>query len=69
MRFYVILAVGPTYDGNKDKLVAHKDSRSYNLFAFANRLFHEDFSPISGALDWREIFMKQSVGKCKQINF
>ena len=19
--------------------------------------------------DWREIFMKQSVGKCKQINF
>ena len=28
-----------------------------NLFAFAYRLFHEDFSPIS---------MKQSVGKCKQ---
>ena len=50
-----------------------------NLFAFAYRLFHEDFSPIIGALkhcanakgpdDWREIFMKQSVGKCKQINF
>ena len=64
-----------------------------NLFAFAYRLFHEDFSPIVGVLhdtqpfsnlfqsffgeksimqspvDWREIFMKQSVGKCKQINF
>ena len=38
-----------------------------NLFAFAYRLFHEDFSPICGAL--REIFMRQSVGKCKQINF
>ena len=22
-----------------------------------------------GPVDWREIFMKQSVGKCKQINF
>ena len=44
-----------------------------NLFAFAYRLFHEDFSSISVApqrpVDWREIFMKQSVGKCKQINF
>ena len=37
-----------------------------NLFAFAYRLFHEDFSSI---VDWREIFMKQSAGKCKQINF
>ena len=36
-----------------------------NLFAFAYRLFHRDFSPV----DWREIPMKQSVGKCKQINF
>ena len=48
-----------------------------NLFAFAYRLFHEDFSPICRAMthtmtsadgspvDWREIFMKQSVGKCK----
>ena len=43
-----------------------------NLFAFAYRLFHRDFSPIKGAIcpvGWREIFMKQSVGKCKQINF
>ena len=31
-----------------------------NLFAFAYRLFHEDFSPI---------FIKQSVGNCKQNNF
>ena len=30
------------------------------LFAFAYRLFHEDFSPIYEALE-----MKQSVGKCK----
>ena len=22
-----------------------------------------------GAVDWKEIFMKQSVGKCKYINF
>ena len=32
-----------------------------NLFAFAYRLFHEDFSSINGTL--------QSEGKCKQINF
>ena len=41
-----------------------------NLLAFAYRLFHEDFSPIYKAnlrslIDWKEIFMKQSVGKCK----
>ena len=44
-----------------------------NLFAFAYRLLHRDFSPSNGTLqcpvDWREISMKQSVGKCKQINF
>ena len=42
-----------------------------NLFAFVYRLFHEDFSPIFGTCpdDWREIFMKQSVDKCKQNNF
>ena len=61
-----------------------------NLFAFAYRLFHRDFSPINGTycmvlvlipfqkgmsahaicpIDWGEISMKQSVGKCKQINF
>ena len=39
-----------------------------NLFAFAYRLFHEDFSPTDEPVDWREIFTKQSVGKCKQIN-
>ena len=37
-----------------------------NLFAFAYSLFHEHFSPIyEGLVNWREIFMKQSVGKCK----
>ena len=35
-----------------------------NLFTFAYRLFHEDFSSIDG-----ETVNKQSVGKCKQINF
>ena len=57
-----------------------------NLFAFAYRLFHRDFSPINGTfciqrvhstwafnakcpIDWTEISMKQSAGKCKQINF
>ena len=38
-----------------------------NLFAFAYRLFHRDFSPLNR--EWREISMKQSVGKGKQINF
>ena len=38
-----------------------------NLFAFAYGLFNEDFSPIYGPrpVDWREIFMKQTVDKCK----
>ena len=42
-----------------------------NLSAFVYRLFHEDFSPIVGSNliiwsdDWREIFMKQSVNKCR----
>ena len=40
-----------------------------NLFAFAYRLFHRDFSPLDGGVEWGEISMKQSVGKCKQINF
>ena len=51
------------------------------LFAFAYTLFHEDFSPIYEAsytqrlqkllhnlrslINWREIFMRQSIGKCK----
>ena len=36
-----------------------------DLFAFVHRLFHEDFSPIDGIVNWREIFMKQSVDKYK----
>ena len=52
-----------------------------NLFAFAYRLFRRDFSPLNGAycpahtlrairpVEWREISTKQSVRKCKQINF
>ena len=50
-----------------------------NLFAFAYRLFRRDFSPLDGAycmgthavcpVEWGEISTKQSVGKCKQINF
>ena len=42
-----------------------------NLFAFAYRLFRRDFSPLDGiyCVEWGEISMKQSVGKCKQINF
>ena len=38
-----------------------------NLFAFAYRLFHRFFSNQLGIL--HEISIKQSVGKCKQINF
>ena len=43
-----------------------------NLFAFGYRLFRRDFSPLDGTLcpvEWGEISTKQSVGKCKQINF
>ena len=45
-----------------------------NLFAFAYRLFRRDFSPSTGHIaicpvEWGEISTKQSVGKCKQINF
>ena len=36
-----------------------------NLFAFAYKLFHEDFYPLEGPVEWREIFMKHFVGKCK----
>ena len=43
------------------------------LFAFAFRLFHEDFSSIDAAdavsPSIEEVSMKQSEGKCKQINF
>ena len=54
-----------------DGELLYKKILEANLFAFAYRLFHEDFYPIDGTLpiDWREIFMKQSVGKCKQITF
>ena len=30
---------------------------------------YEDLILMLRPIDWREIFMKQSVGKCKQINF
>ena len=40
-----------------------------NLFAFAYRVFHRDFSQIKGAYCNMKQPMKQSVGKCKQINF
>ena len=50
-----------------------------NLFAFAYRLFRRDFSPLDGTycilhiaicpVELGEISTKQSVGKCKQINF
>ena len=45
-----------------------------NLFAFAYRLLYIEISLQSTGhiaicpVDWREISMKQSVGKCKQIN-
>ena len=62
--------IGPVIHTNTKK---YTEILEVNLFAFAYRLFHEDFSSIEGAMqrpvDGREIFMKQSVGKCKQINF
>ena len=37
-----------------------------NLSVFASRLFHDDFSSLVGTQrDPREIFMKQSVDKCR----
>ena len=42
-----------------------------DFFAFDYRLFRRDFSPLDGTypIEWGEISTKQSVGKCKQINF
>ena len=64
---------GITSGGVLDGELLYTKILDVNLFAFAYRLFHRDFSPIIGTLhspvDWREISMKQSVGKCKQINF
>ena len=44
-------------------LIEHLDSTS---IAPRKRL---EIAPIERLVDWREIFMKQSVGKCKQINY
>ena len=41
----------------------------YNLLHKDSRLFHEDFSVNQRGVATREIFMKQSVGKSKKINF
>ena len=35
-----------------------------NVYKLEKRL-----SIMQSPVDWREIFMRQSVGKCKQINF
>ena len=43
----------------------YTETLEVNLFAFAYKLFHKDFSLFYEA----EIFMKQSVGKHKCINF
>ena len=42
----------------------HIEITGVNLSAFVYRLFHEDISN-----DRREIFMKQSVFKCRGMNF
>ena len=64
---------GITSGGVLDGELLYTKILEVNLFAFAYRLFHRDFSPISThaicPVDWGEISMKQSVGKCKQINF
>ena len=62
----------------------HTKILEVNLFAFDYRLFRRDFSPLDGTycmgtpgmsthaicpVEWGEISTKQSVIKCKQINF
>ena len=39
------------------------------IYLHLSRLFHENFSPNLGPVDWIEIFMKQPVDKCTYINF
>ena len=61
--FWIGITSGRVRDGE----VLYSKILEVNLFAFDYRLSHEDF--LQSPADWREIFMKQSVGKCKQINF
>ena len=49
-----------------DIYIIHKDSRSYNLFVFAYRLFHEDFSSINGALI-EELYIIYASYTCQYI--
>ena len=50
-----------------DMLYAAQKITEVDLSAFVYRLFHEDFCPVIGASEKkvREIFMKQSVNKCR----
>ena len=48
-QIYSGITSGRVLDGE----LLHTKILEVNLFAFAYRLFHEDFSPIHGLLDWR----------------
>ena len=63
IQIYSGITSGRVLDGE----LLYTEILEVNLFAFAYRLFDEDFSPVNRALriDWREIFIKQFVGKCK----
>ena len=70
-KHYIIqIYSGITSGGVLNGELLYTEILEVNLFASAHRLFHEDFSPTYEALsshlvNWREVFMKQSVGKCK----
>ena len=71
MRMYPGITSGRVLNGE----LLYTKILEVNLFAFAYRLFRGDFSPLDGTyckmcpVEWGEISTKQSVGKCKQINF
>ena len=65
---YISIHISQVYSGITngrvlDGELLYTEILEVNLFAFAYRLFHEDFSP--RLVNWRGIFMKQSTGKCK----
>ena len=57
IQIYSLITCGRVVDGE----LLYTEIIEVNLVALAYRLFHKDFSPIY----FNEIFMKQSLGKCK----
>ena len=61
VQIYSGITSGRVLDGE----LLYAEILEVNLFAFAYRLFHEDFS-LTSLVNWKgEIFMQESVGRCK----